>query len=260
MNFRVQGAGKPVLLLHGIPTCGRLWDLVVEVLQHDFTCVIVDLPGLGESPPLVDCPPDLSRYASEIELLRKELSIRTWHVVGHDAGSALAVHYSTGFPDCVKKLVLCSPPIFPELRLPWVFRLLRTRLLGDVLSPLVTPLIWHIGLPASLERHDEQMSQIIAAFHRPFLGIGGAGRFVELLRWGDPVQVLARTAALLPKITVPTLVLHGRDDKTIPVSFAARAAALIPNSSVRLLDSGHFLPLNCPEILCRHLINFFEGG
>jgi pimeloyl-ACP methyl ester carboxylesterase len=259
ITFRVQGTGAAVLLLHGIPTCGRLWDVVVEILQHDFSFVIVDLPGMGESPPLTDCSPELSHYVSEVELIRKELSISAWHVVGHDAGSAIAVHYSAIFPDFVKKLVLCSPPIFPELRLPWAFRVLRTRLLGDVLAPFITPLVWHIGLPASLERHNERMSQIVAAFRRPFVGITGARRFVKLLRWGDPAQVLAQTAALLPKIAAPTLVLHGRYDETIPVDFATRAATLIPGASVRILDSGHFLPLNCPELLTHHLLNFLKG-
>lgn len=258
MKFRLQGVGPAVLLLHGIPTCGRLWDFVVEVLRNDFTCVIVDLPGMGESAPFMEGSPDPSRYAEEIEMLRRELSIPTWHVVGHDAGSTIAVHYVAEFRDCVKKLVLCSPPIFPELRPPWAFRLLRARFLGVVLAPLVIPLIWRIGLSASVERHDERTTEIIDAFHRPFAGIGGAIRFVKVLRWGDPTQVLARTAALLPTINAPTLLLHGRHDEAIPVSFATRGAALIPNASICLLDSGHYLPLNCPDVLCRHLVRFFK--
>lgn len=260
MKFQLHGKGSAVLLLHGIPTCGRLWDPVVEILRHHFTCVIVDLPGMGESAALADRSPDPSRYANEIEMLRRELSIPAWHVVGHDAGSAIAVHYSAEFRDCVNKLVLCSPPIFPELRPPFVFRLLRAPLVGDILAPLLIPLIWRIGLPASVERCDGQTNEIIAAFRRPFVGTGGTSRFLELVRWGDPVQVLSRTAALLPMITAPTLVLHGRHDDTIPVSFATRAAALIPDASVRLLDSGHFLPLNCPDVLSHHLVRFFEGG
>jgi pimeloyl-ACP methyl ester carboxylesterase len=260
MKFQLRGKGPAVLLLHGIPTCGRLWDPVVEILRHHFTCVIVDLPGMGESAALADRSPDPSQYANEIECLRRELSIPVWHVVGHDAGSAIAVHYSAGFPDCVKKLVLCSPPIFPELRPPLVFRLLRAPLVGDILAPLVMPMIWRIGLPASVERRDEQTNEILAAFRRPFVGAGGTSRFVQLLRWGDPVQVLSRTAGLLPTIGAPTLVIHGRHDHTIPVSFATRAAALIPNANVLLLDSGHFLPLNCPVILSHHLVRFFEGA
>lgn len=258
MKFRVRGSGTAVLLLHGIPTSGRLWDLVVEVLQREFTCVTVDLPGFGESLPLADSLPNLCLYANEIEQVRKELSISKWHIVGHDAGSAIAIHYSAAFPECMKKLALCSPPIFPELRPPWFYRLLRTRLLGDILAPLLVPLVWSIGLPSSLERRDEQRQQIIAAFREPFIGSSGARRFVRLLRWGDPVLELSRTAALLPKITAPTLILHGRRDETIPASFATRAAALIPDSTVFFLDSAHFLPLNCPEILCHHLVKFLR--
>jgi pimeloyl-ACP methyl ester carboxylesterase len=257
VNFRLRGTGPHVLLLHGIPTSGRLWDMVVEILEQKFTCVTVDLPGFGDSAPL-DSRPDLWRFAVEIEQLREQLSVPRWHVVGHDAGSAVAVQYSATFPDSTRKVALCSPPIFPELRLPWAYRILRTPLLGDLLAPLIIPLIWHIGLPASLERRDKQTSLIIAAFRRPFRGIAGARRLVRVLRWGDPIEVLSRTATLLPMITAPTLILHGSRDETIPVDFTTRAASLIPDASVQILDSGHFLPLNCPKLLCSHLLRFMN--
>jgi pimeloyl-ACP methyl ester carboxylesterase len=256
MKYRVQGTGPNVLFVHGIPTSGRLWDYVISELQSSFTCIVVDLPGLGESVPLPDKSLDPVRYAQELEILREQLELPSWHIVGHDAGSAIAVHYASLFSTRVDRLVLCSPPIFPEFKIPWIFRPVRIALLGDGLAPLILALLWHGGIQWAIGSHNASLTQIIQAFRYPFSGRSGRRHFVHLLRWGDPAQVLARTAALLPDLSVPTLICHGKQDNAIPLDFAYRASKIIPNAKLCLMDCGHFLPLSCPEILYKHLFSF----
>ena len=65
MKYWKFGQGPAILFLHGIPTGGRLWDLVVERLQKHFTCIVVDLPGFGQSPPPDMTVPDPQLYALE---------------------------------------------------------------------------------------------------------------------------------------------------------------------------------------------------
>ena len=256
MNSRSEGTGAVVLLLHGIPTSGQLWHYVLKVLRQRFRCITVDLPGMGESPPFSEGSRDPDRYALALEEFRLESGIDSWHIIGHDAGSTIAVHYAAKFGAHLGNLVLCSPPLFPDLRLPRVFRLLRIPIIGDCVAPLANLAVWRIGIPSAIGRHDQTATGIIEAFRQPFRGYRGARRFVQLLRWGNPAAVLARTAALLPQIAVPTLILHGIDDGTIPCEMAARAATLIPKAKIQFLDSGHFLPLSCPDILCHHLLPF----
>ena len=220
MKFDIHGTGPAILFVHGIPTSGRLWDYVVPAFQHSFTCVVIDLPGTGESPPLADGSLDPARYAQELEVLRQDLSIPDWHIVGHDAGSAIAVHYAIQFGERLNKLVLCSPPIFPEFRVPWFFHIMRTPFVGECVAPLMEVLIWGVGMRLTIQNPDQSMEQIIRAFHRPFAGYQGMRRFLHLLRWGDPAQVLAKIASLLPRISAPTLVVHGKADGAIPLSFA----------------------------------------
>lgn len=260
MNYSLSGAGPVILFLHGIPTSGRLWDYVVESLRDRFTCLTVDLPGLGESPPLAGNSHDLQDYAEAVDALRARLGVHSWHVVGHDAGATVAVHYAARFAERVDRLVLCSSPVFPEFRVPWFFRLMRAPLLGDVLAPFVNFAIWHLGIQLTVKRHDHSTKQIIESFRRPFKGYEGVRRFVRLLRWGEPSRVLAKTAALLPCIKAPTLLLHGRKDGAVPAAFATRAAAIIPDAEAHILDEGHFLPLDCPATLCEYLSPFLAAG
>lgn len=258
MQYRTHGSGPPVLFLHGYPTSGRLWHLVVEGLAPRFTCFAVDLPGLGSSPPLPG-PPDAESVVREVEALRAELDLPAWSVVGHDAGSVVAVHYAARHPERVDRLALLAPPIFPELRLPWFFRILRTRGIGGFAAPVVSQVLWKGGLRSRIEGSPPTIREIVEDFRRPFRGLRGARHLRWLVGWGDPKEVLAKTAALLPSLTAPTLVFQGRRDGVLPPSFAHRAAAAIPGARALYLDAGHFLPLDVPEALCDELAPFLAG-
>lgn len=257
MNYWVRGSGPPILFIHGIPTSGRLWDFVVERLQDQHTCVVVDLPGFGASPPLSDGSRDPSRFAEELDILRRDLGFPSWNVVGHDAGSTIAVHFAAAFPERTRRLALLSPPLFPEFRPPWFFHLLRMPVLGEIFAPAMVLAIWNGGIQSIIERTDPALPDILESFRKPFRGLAGARRMVWLVRWGKPAEVLGRTAAMLNRISAPTLILHGRRDGAIPVSFAERASQMIPDARVLFFDSGHFLPLNVPEAVSDQLRGFF---
>jgi len=259
MHHSVRGSGPAVLFVHGIPTSGRLWDLVVAELAGHFTCITVDLPGYGESPAPRAADRDPSHLAEQLEGLREELAVPRWHVVGHDAGATIAVHYAAAHADRVERLVLMAPPVFPEFHPPWFFHLLRLPVVGDLVAPLLAFGIWHGGIQALMERPNPGTEAAIAAFRRPFQGLAGGRRLTWLVRWGDPKEVLGRTAALLPRVAASTLILHGRRDGAIPQSFAERAAAIIPRAEARFFDSGHFLPLNVPAEVSRELVGFLRA-
>ena len=247
-----------MLFVHGIPTSGRLWDYVVPAFKDKFMCVVVDLPGTGESPPLPGGVLDPDACAQALDQLRQHLSIPLWHIVGHDAGATIAVHYAARFGTRVHKLVLCSPPIFPEFKVPWFFQIMRTPVIGECVGPLMMVLLWRVGLPSTIKYRDASTPQIIRAFHRPFTGYRGLQQFLRLLRWGEPSQVLAQTAQLLQTLRVPTLVIHGKADGIIPLSFATRAAMSIPGAELYIMECNHFLPLSCPEALCTRMLRFFD--
>jgi pimeloyl-ACP methyl ester carboxylesterase len=260
MNYWVRGSGPPILFIHGIPTGGRLWDFVVERLEDKHTCIVVDLPGMGASPPLSDGSRAPGRFAEELDILGRDLGFTSWNVVGHDAGSTIAVHLAAAYPERTRRLALLSPPLFPEFRPPWFFRLLRMAILGKIFAPVMVLVIWNGGIQSIIERPDPALPEILESFRKPFRGLAGAGRLAWLVRWGKPAEVLGRTAAMLNRISAPTLILHGERDGAIPISFARRASRIIPDARVLFFDSGHFLPLNLPETIADQLRVFFGSG
>jgi haloalkane dehalogenase len=252
-----RGSGYPVVFIHGMPTSSYLWNGVIERLREQFTCLAVDLPGLGRSPSIPYCTKHLELLAEKMEEIRIQQGLETWHVVGHDAGSAVAIHYAHRFPERVDHLVLLSPAVFPELKPFPIFRLMRVPVLGELIAPLVSLIFWKLAMRMAVEKGRPEMRSAIDDFRAPFLGVRGAWRLMSVLRFGNPAEVLSAIPEMLPQLSVPTLICHGVSDRAIPHLFAERVGSLIPRARVVIVDSGHYLPLNRPEVLAHEMRQFF---
>lgn len=259
MHLLTQGSGDSVLFLHGIPTSCHLWKGVIEKMTDKFTCIAVDLPGLGKTPRTLEGFRGLDAIVARIEALRVRCNIDKWHVVGHDAGCAIAVHYAHQHQAHVHRLALLTPSIFPDLEPFRLFEILRRPIIGEMMAPLVNMIFWKLVMRQAL---DENQNRQIALddFKAPFRGFTGAWRLMSLLRWGNPIEVLASIPNLLPELLVPTLIMHGSQDPAVPEQFALRASKLIPNSKIILLNSGHFLPMNEPTAIADELLSFFNDN
>jgi pimeloyl-ACP methyl ester carboxylesterase len=155
----------------------------------------------------------------------------------------------------VASLVLLSPAIFPDLKPFYLLNPLRKPLVGEVLAPLVHFIFWEIAMRRAIAAKADRV--LLRAFRKPFSGLAGAWRFMRLVRWGRPEDMLSGIPKILTELSIPTLVFHGTRD-VLPASFAARAASLIPHSTLVTLDAGHFVPLERPNDVASCLHRFFR--
>lgn len=257
MHFEHCGAGDAILFIHGMPTSGRLWRGITDRLQARYTCFTIDLPGLGKSPRERYGPDYLRLLAGRIDAFRVAKGIGKWHVVGHDAGSVVAVHYAHYYQQHVNCMALLAPALFPELRPYYLIEPLRKPVLGEVLAPLIRALFWKVAMQRALAGQGDE-GQAAADFYQPFSGVAGPWKFMKVLRWGNPAEILAKVPDFLANLLVPTLVFHGSNDIAIPEIFARRASALIPNAQLIILDCGHFIPLRQPDAVATSLTQFFS--
>ena len=112
----------------------------------------------------------------------------------------------------------------------------------------------------ALEERQAERRSVVGDFHAPFSGPWGAWRLMSVLRWGDLAEVLAAVPEMLPQLSAPTLNFQGSRDTAVPEGFALRAAALIPRSRCIVVNSGHFIPWNKPEVVAAELLRFFQVG
>jgi pimeloyl-ACP methyl ester carboxylesterase len=112
-----EGAGAPVLLLHGFPDSHRLWRHQVRALTAAAKRAIApDLRGFGESDmPAAVAEYGVARSVADMVALLDGLEIERAHVVGHDWGAAVAWAMAAFVPDRVERLVALSvahPSVF----------------------------------------------------------------------------------------------------------------------------------------------------
>ena len=254
MHCTHKGKGEAILFIHGMPTNRMLWDGIIGELSSSYRCFAVDLPGMGKTPFVPYSADYLHRMADRIELLRIQYGVKKWHVVGHDAGSAVAVTYAQRFQKQVGCLALLSPAIFPDLKPFFLLNPLRKPVVGEMLAPLLHLIFWKVAMHRALA--GGKKGAAYQAFYERFSGPTGAWQLMRLVRWGKPEEMLGGIPAKLSQLSMPALLFHGSRD-VLPAAFAERAASLIRHSSVVTLDAGHFLPLERPSEVATLLQAFF---
>lgn len=110
IRLRHGGDGPPLLLLHGHPQTHMMWHRIAPLLAKDFTVIMPDLRGYGDSskPPTTDdhFPYSKRAMAGDQVALMKEFGFDKFSVVGHDRGGRVAYRLALDFPEAVTKLAV----------------------------------------------------------------------------------------------------------------------------------------------------------
>lgn len=108
LSVHRSGSGPPLVLLHGYPQNHMCWEKVAPTLAQDFTCIVPDLRGYGES----DAPPDSEDHsiyskrqmAQDIVAVLDHYEFPKAHILGHDRGGRVAYRFALDHPSRVDRL------------------------------------------------------------------------------------------------------------------------------------------------------------
>ncbi len=106
VSYIDEGAGEPVILIHGIPTWGYLWHKLIPVLSEQNRVIAPDLIGFGYSDKSDNFDRSIARQAELLDAWMENLGIESANIVAHDIGGGAALRLATLFPNRVKKLCL----------------------------------------------------------------------------------------------------------------------------------------------------------
>ncbi len=110
INAVIGGSGPPVLLFHGAPQSVITWRLIAPDLAKDFTLVMCDLRGYGDSSKPEDQPKHASQSKRPMALdgveVMEHLGYRQFLMVGHDRGGRVGRRMALDHPDRVQKLIV----------------------------------------------------------------------------------------------------------------------------------------------------------
>ena len=108
-----EGAGRPVILLHGIASSSATFDLVVPLLRDNHRVISIDLLGFGQSPAPATASYTLEEHVVAVARTIRSLGLSGWAtLVGHSLGSLIAARYAAENPSALSHLILVSPPVY----------------------------------------------------------------------------------------------------------------------------------------------------
>ncbi len=233
-----EGAGAPVVLWPSLFSDHRLYAPLAPLLGEGWRTIRIDGPGFGLSDaPRSEVQPDA--YADVVLDLLDALGLERAFIAGCSWGGQIAAHLGVRAPDRVRGVLMMNAPLGPSLG-GHAFEMWGTRWFGATE-------FWGNGVarsmfsPASRKAHPERVRAFVSAF----TSFDKAAAAVTVR------TVLTRFAGLgevLPRLTVPTTILMGAEDRLYPVEHMRPFAALAPNATLEVVSScGHLAPLEAPE-------------
>jgi haloacetate dehalogenase len=272
IHYVTGGSGPPVLLLHGYPENHLMWRKVAPELAQNFTLVVADLRGYGDSSKPVGGG-DHSAYSKrtmaqdQVELMLR-LGFPKFAVVGHDRGGRVAHRMARDHRDAVTKLAVLD--IIPTYTLyhsvnkevatayyHWFFLIqpepLPETLIGNSvefylrrsLGPLVPNLI---------------SEDVYAEYLRTFREPAAIHACCEDYRAGASIDLDHDAADLAEKLTCPLLALWGERGPMhryydVLETWKERGT----NVRGRPIASGHFLAEEQPDEVTQELVKFLQA-
>jgi pimeloyl-ACP methyl ester carboxylesterase len=263
--YRVAGSGPPVVLIHGMLNSSSHWRSVAENLAGDYTVIAPDLIGHGDSAaPRGDY--SLGAHASSIRDLLAAEGIDRASIVGHSLGGGVAMQFFYQFPQRTERLVLVSSgglghgvsPVLRTAALPGVSALLSLTINRRLLGALS-------DTGRRLRERDVRLGvhlQAAARALRPLESPEARQAFLQTLRAVIDVhgQRVSATDRLYLLESMPTLIVWGERDNTIPLQHGRQAHEAIPNSHFQTLPrAAHFPHLEDPDGLSAVLREFIQS-
>src|SRR5690242_18009360 len=109
LYYEVAGAGKPLILIHGLSGSSRWWERNIAALAQYFRVYVVDLVGFGAS--RSDAPFALGEAEQVLYTWMERLDIRRASIVGHSMGGVIAAELAADYPALVERLILVDAAI-----------------------------------------------------------------------------------------------------------------------------------------------------
>ena len=259
--WEMGNEGSTIVLIHGLGGCIENWELNLEALSKRHRVYAVDLVGCGltEKPSIRYSIPLLAKFVQDFMSLK---DIEKPCVIGHSIGAGIAIDMVLLDPARIDRLILVDGFGFGK-KLASQFRILAIPILGEqLMKPNRDGLIQFFKM--LFYDHTLITDELIDfSFERSSLS-GSSEAYLITLRahanfFGLKKDRMQRTKENAHRITVPTKIIWGKEDKAIPVEQAYIAAKILPTNSLHIFDKcGHVPQVECAEEFNRIVLDFLS--
>ncbi len=246
LHYRDEGVAAPaptLLLIHGYAASLQTWEPWVARLSEDYRVVSIDLPGHGLTSAPAGYQPSIEGYRDLVEEFASVYGLERFAIAGNSMGGNIAWEYALAHPERLDALILVDASGWPETEAeqgtqPIIFNLLRNRTTAALLRDLDTTRLTRQGLETAFA-DPALITDAMVAQYRDLSRAHGHRDILMQLMLGGSARNFATSERLAP-ISLPTLIIHGGQDKLVPARHAHLFNDAIQGSELLTLENvGH---------------------
>jgi 2-hydroxy-6-oxonona-2,4-dienedioate hydrolase len=258
-HYHEAGQGHPLVLVHGSGPASGGWSTfchIIPGLSERFRVLAIDMPGWGKSTP---APFDAARQADDLASFLDALGIENAALAGNSLGGMAVVRLAMDHPERVSHMITLGSPA-PGADL-FVTRGRMSEAQEALLATYLDPSAGNFRRLSSALVYDQGFSTDDLARDRSESARENAVHLANFLA-GMPASTgsmaaYAEAGARLAQVTIPALIIHGRDDRMVSFESALRFVSLIGNSRLLLLNRcGHWPQTEHPVEVAHVMADF----
>lgn len=259
-----QGAGPPILCVHGNPTWSYLYRRIIRKFSETHRVLAPDQLGCGHSDKPEVCF-TLEDRINHLLAVINQLGLSQITLLAHDWGGAIGLGALARKPELFSRVILCNTAAWPPSSIPTRIRLARIPILGrwaiqgwNGFQELAFR--WATTQASGLSHADRQA---YAAPYSTWHSRRAMWQFVQDIpgnRQHPSYATLEAIRQALPAIQLPTLLIWGMQDWCFTPACLARFQAVWPHAQVcRVPAGGHWVLEDAPELVEQAMRVFLAG-
>ena len=253
VSYSDQGpADAPVIIfIHGFPLNKSMWDMQAEALKDNYRVIAYDIRGHGNSDPGID-EFFIELFVNDLWQFMEKLGIEKAILCGLSLGGYIALNAVLKYPDRFDSLILNDTQCIADTSEIKENRCLAiTRIMNDGVEQYADEIIENLFAPESFARKKNEI-------------IGVKEMIISTPKQSlcNTLRALAErkeTCDRLPEISIPVLIMVGKEDKITPIAAARQMHEKILNSTLKIIQhAGHLSNLENPPEFNFQLVKFLE--
>ena len=208
ISYKEEGTGEVILFLHGWGQNKEMMLPLIDELKSKYRCVLVDLPGFGNSK--FNGSKNLDEYTESLRLFLKCKNIVPRHIIGHSFGGKLALNYYLKYKDVNSLTFIASPILKPNRNLKYYYKIYTYKFMKKL----------KIKLTKKGSKDYQNCSEDMRGF------------FVNVVNRHFDKEI--------KNIEIPILMVWGDRDEKVPLNKAKEMKKKISDAQLVVEKGGHF--------------------
>ncbi|GAA0523611.1 alpha/beta fold hydrolase [Chitinophaga japonensis] len=229
--YQVNGEGAPLLLIHGFPENGAIWEHQQNKLQERYRVITPDLPGSGNSP--LTYPLSIESMADFVHAIVLAEGIDKVVIAGHSMGGYVALAFAEKYPHLLQGLGLVHSTAAADTEEKKEARRKSIKLMEQYgAEAFIRQAVPGMFSPATKSSQPALVDALVQ--------MGMQCRVEALLAYYEAMLRRPDRKAVLEKAGVPVLFIIGKDDTAVPIDSVLPQVTLPRRSSIHIFeDTGH---------------------